>query len=343
VEAERPPTLADVARVARVATSTASRALQESPRISETTKLRVREAARGLGYRPNRLAQSLRKQTASIVGIVVPDIGAPFYSRVVKGAQGVFDQNAIAVLVMNTEREPRREMAALQTLLEHRVAGVLVATYGGSAAEPRLPTVYYDNIVLNRGAGSVTRANAAGMRLLVEHLRDHGHDRIGYIGGPPGLTSGTERLEGYRATVHELRLVECHEYVQFGEQTWSAHSGAVAMERLLALDLPPTAVVTAGESFALGALSACRTRGLNVPADVALVSFDDHPFGDLLDPPLTALQRCEEEMGRLAATLLLHALHATAMPQPAEVRLPVELVVRQSCGCPPLSPSAAGS
>ena len=105
------------------------------------------------------------------------------------------------------------------------------------------------------------------------------------------------------------------------------------MERLLALDEPPTAVVTSGESLALGALSACRTFGLRVPDDVALVCFDDPPFGDLLDPPVTALARNEEEMGRLAASLLLHALQSTAAPPPAEVRLPLELVVRRSCGC----------
>lgn len=333
MEAERQPTLADVARAARVATSTASRALQESPRISEPTKLRVREAARGLGYRPNRLAQSLRSQRASLVGIVVPDIGAPFFSRVVKGAQDVLEQNGIAVLVMNTEREAGREAAALRTLLEHRVGGVLVATAGGSTAEPDVPTVYFDNIVPNRGVGNVTRANVNGMRLLVGHLRRHGHDRIGYIGGPPLLTSGIERLEGYRVALRELGLAERDDYVQFGEKTWSAHSGADAMERLLALDEPPTAVVTSGESFAFGALSACREHGRQVPEDLALVSFDDPPFGDLLDPPLTALHPNEEEMGRLAASLLLHALQAKAVPQPAEVRLPVELVVRRSCGC----------
>src|SRR3954468_1310024 len=205
---ERQATLADVARVAQVATSTASRALQESPRISESTKSRVREAARGLGYRPNRLAQSLRMQTASFVGIVVPDIGAPFFSRVVKGAQAVLEQHGIGVLVMNTEREPAREAAALQTLLEHRVGGILVATTGGSTAEPEVPTVYFDNIVPNRGVGNVTRANAEGMRLLVGHLHEHGHDRVGYIGGPPALTSGVERLEGYRDAVRELGLVD---------------------------------------------------------------------------------------------------------------------------------------
>jgi len=330
---ERPATLADVARVAQVATSTASRALQESPRISESTKSRVRAAARGLGYRPNRVAQSLRMQTASLVGIVVPDIGAPFFSRVVKGAQHVLEQNGIAVLVMNTEREPDRESAAVQTLLEHRVAGILVATTGGATEEPEVPTVYFDNIVRNRGVGNVTRANGAGMRLLVEHLQEHGHQRVGYIGGPPLLTSGIERFDGYRDAVRELGLVARDDYAQFGEKTWSARSGAEAMARLLALEVPPTAVVTSGESFAFGALSACRGAGQEVPRDLALVSFDDPPFGDLLDPSLTALRPNEEEMGRLAASLLLHALQATAAPQPAEVRLPVELVVRRSCGC----------
>lgn len=313
--------------------STASRALQESSRISESTRLRVRAAARGLGYRPNRIAQSLRTRTANIVGLVVPDIGAPFYSRVVKGAQRVFEQNGYAVLMMNTERRADREDAAVHTLLEHRVRGVLLATSGGSTAEPEVPTVYFDNVVANRGVGNVTRANVPGMALLVEHLHGHGHTRIGYIGGPPVLTSGIERLEGYRAAVRDLGLAARDDYVQFSEATWSPHSGAEAMRRLLAVDEPPTAVVTSGESLALGALSACRTNGMRVPADVALASFDDPPFGDLLDPPLTALARNEEEMGRLAASLLLHAMQSEEPPSPADVRLPLELVVRRSCGC----------
>ena len=313
--------------------STASRALQESSRISESTRLRVRAAARGLGYRPNRIARSLRTRAANIVGLVVPDIGAPFYSRVVKGAQSVFEQNGYAVLVMNTERRADREDAAVHTLLEHRVRGVLLATSGGSTAEPEVPTVYFDNVVPGRGVGNVTRANVPGMALLVEHLHGHGHTRIGYIGGPAALTSGIERLEGYRTAVRDIGLVARDDYVQFSAADWSPHSGAEAMRRLLGVDDPPTAVVTSGESLALGALSACRRSGLRVPEDVALVSFDDPPFGDLLDPPLTALARNEEEMGRLAASLLLHAMQSAEPPSPADVRLPLELVVRRSCGC----------
>jgi LacI family transcriptional regulator len=333
VTAERHPTLADVARVAQVATSTASRALQENPRISETTKLRVRAAARGLGYRPNRIAQSLRTNSANFVGIVVPDIGIPFYSRVVKGAQDVVERAGHQVLMMNTERESDREAAALRTLLEHRVSGILLATSGGSAPAPRTPTVYFDNIVAGRGVANVARANAAGVALLVEHLAGHGHRRIAYIGGPPTFTSGLERLEGFHAAVARFGLDDRSGYVQLADAVWSPQSGAAAMGRLIALADPPTAIVTSGDTLALGAMSACRAAGLRMPDDVALASFDDPTFGDLLDPPVTALARNEAELGRLAASLLLHALESGSSGPPTEVRLPVELVVRRSCGC----------
>jgi DNA-binding LacI/PurR family transcriptional regulator len=332
---QRRPTLIDVARLAGVAPSTASRALKESPRISETTKSRVRVAARGLGYQPNRIAQSLRARTAPFVGIVVPDIGVGFYSRFVKGAQELLERSGQQVLVMNTEREAAREEAALRTLEEHRVSGILLATSSAPGPELRIPTVFFDSIAPQRGVANVTCANEAGMALLVEHLAWHGYERIAYVGGPPTHTSGSERLQGFRRALARFQLPERHAYVEIGDAVWSPASAAAAMERLLALAEPPTAVVTSGDTLALGAMSACRAAGLRLPEDMALVSFDDPAFGDLLDPPVTALARGDVEMGQIAATLLLDALRSGAPGPPAEVRLPVELVVRRSCGCTP--------
>ena len=330
---DKRPTLVDVARAAQVATSTASRALQESPRISETTRMRVRAAARGLGYRPNRIAQSLRTSAAPFVGIVVPDIGIAFYSRFVKGAQQVAERAGHQVLVMSTERESGKEAAALQTLAEHRVGGILLATSGGAPVESGIAPVFFDNVVADRGVANVARANGAGIALLLDHLTGHGHTRIAYIGGPPAQTSGRERLDGFHEGVARLGLDARPEYVQLADAVWSPQSGAVAMTKLIELPEPPTAVVTSGDTLALGAMSACRAAGLKLPDEMALASFDDPLFGDLLDPPVTALARNEEEMGKLAAQLLLHALHAGTSGPPTEVRLPVELVVRRSCGC----------
>lgn len=331
---QRHPTLVDVARLAQVAPSTVSRALKESPRISEATRLRVHAAARGLGYQPNRIARSLRTRSADFVGIVVPDIGVGFYSRFVKGAQDRLEVAGHQVLVMSTEREAAREEAALRTLVEHRVSGVLLATSARAALESGVPTVYFDNIVSRRGVASVACANGEGMALLVDHLAGHGHSRLAYIGGPPTLTSGRERLEGFRHAVRLAGLDERRAYVEIGDAVWSPASAAAAMERLLALAEPPTAVVTSGDTLVLGAMSACRAAGLRLPDDMALASFDDPAFGDLLDPPVTALVRNDAEMGKLAATLLLDALASGAQGPSTEVRLPVELVVRRSCGCP---------
>jgi LacI family transcriptional regulator len=326
-------TIVDVARAAAVAPSTASRALQESPRISDATKRRVRVAAKALGYQPNRVARSLRLNSGTFVGIVVPDIGVDFYSRFVKGAQNVLQHEGRQVLVLNTEREATRETWAIRTLLEHRVSGILIATSGATTPKPRIPTVFFDNLVPERGVAHVACSNADGMGILVDHLAEHGHSRIAYIGGPPTLTSGRERLDGFREAMRRLGL-EAGSSVELADATWSPQSAAAAMERLLALAEPPTAVVTSGDTLALGAMSACRAAGFRLPDDIALASFDDPVFGDLLDPPVTALARGDVAMGKLAASLLLHALDGGSLGAPAEVRLPVELVVRRSCGCP---------
>jgi DNA-binding LacI/PurR family transcriptional regulator len=329
----RHATIVDVARVANVAPSTASRALSESPRISDSTKRRVRAAARSLGYQPNRIAQSLRLRSGNFVGIVVPDIGVDFYSRFVKGAQDVLQNAGRQVLVLNTEREAGRETAALKTLGEHRVSGILIATSGGgSASQPRVPTVFFDNLAPGRGVAHVACANRDGVGVLVDHLAGHGHTRIAYIGGPPTLTSGRERLDGFLQAMQRLGLDA--DAVELADAAWSPGSAAAAMGRLLALERPPTAVVTSGDTLVLGAMSACRAAGLRLPEDVALASFDDPAFGDLLDPPVTALARSDAAMGKLAASLLLHALDTETLGPPTEVRLPVELVVRRSCGCP---------
>jgi DNA-binding LacI/PurR family transcriptional regulator len=170
------------------------------------------------------------------------------------------------------------------------------------------------------------------MELRVGHLAAPGHARIAYIGGPPTSTSGSERLDGFRAAAAAHGADARAAYVEIADAGWSAASAAGAMERLLALADPPTAVVTAGDTLAMGAMGACRAAGLRLPEQMALVSFDDPEFGALLDPPVTALARLDIELGRVAAELLLAGLSG-ARAEPPEVRLPVELVVRRSCGC----------
>jgi LacI family transcriptional regulator len=332
------PILADVAAEAGVSLSTASRALRDSGPVSEETRRRVRSAARRLGYEPNRLARSLRTRSSNFIGVIVPDIAIGFYARVVKGAQDALELAGYQALVMSTEREAAREADALRTLAAHRVHGILLATSGGFDPSPRVPVVFFDNLVAGAGAGHVARANREGIRVIVEHLLEHGQERIAYLGAPPLFTSGIERLDGFHAAMAAAGLAVPAEYVVLGDGVWSVQSGRRATSDLLALATRPTALVAASDTLAVGAIHAAREAGLRVPDDLAVISFDDPFFGDLLDPPITALARNERQLGELAASLLLHAIQTGRVGPPSVVRLPVELIVRRSCGCPPRPP-----
>jgi LacI family transcriptional regulator len=329
------PTLADVAAAAGVSLSTASRALQQAGPVTDETRRRVRGAARRLGYEPNRLARSLRTRSSNFIGLIVPDIAIGFYARVAKGAQDALEHGGYQVLVMNTAREAAREAEALRTLAAHRVHGILLATSGGFEPSSRVPVVFFDNLVAGAGAGHVARANRDGIAVMVEHLLGHGHDRIAYLGAPPLFTSGIERIDGFHAAMAAAGLAVPAEHVVLGDEVWSVQSGRRATRELLGLRPRPTAVAAASDTLAVGAIQAARDAGLRVPDDLALISFDDPFFGDILDPPITALARNERELGELAASLLLHAIQTGRVGPPTEVRLPVELIVRRSCGCPP--------
>jgi LacI family transcriptional regulator len=329
--AARHPTLADVASAAGVSASTASRALRASPLVRDETRRRVLAAAETLGFEPNRLARSLRTQSSLSIGIVVPDVATAFWAAAVKGAQDVLEQAGYLALVMSSERDPVRERAALRTLRAHRVDGILLATSGGHDSLPAgLPVVFFDRLVPGLDSGRVALANREGMVLLVDHLHVHGHARIGYVGGHPGSTSADERRAAFEAAAARSGARRPG-YLRSGDAMWSEASGERAAAEMLSLAEPPTAIVAASDALAVGTLRAIRKLGRRVPEDVALVSFDDPVSGDLLDPPLTALTRHDRESGELAAGLLLRVLAGdTERP---EVRIPLELILRRSCGC----------
>ena len=326
---ERRPTLADVAAAARVSTSTASRALRESSLVSEATRQRVLAASQLLGFEPDRLARSLRTRASFFVGVVVPDVATVFYAAALKGAQCVFEAAGYQVLVMDSERDPGREAQNVRTLLAHRVDGILLATSGGFETAPGVPVVFFDQVVSDSGAAGVLLDNRGGIELLVEHLREHGHRRIAFIGAPTGLTSASERRDAFL----DLVAGAGDDDVRLGDAVWSESSGERAMREHLARSPRPTAVVAASDTLAIGALRAIRAAGLRCPDDVALVSFDDPAYGDLLEPPVTALTRHDRELGERAARLLVGRLADGDAPASADVRVPVELIVRSSCGC----------
>jgi DNA-binding LacI/PurR family transcriptional regulator len=335
------PTLADVAAEVGVSQATASRALADSPLVNENTRRRVWEAAERLRFEPNRLARSLRRGATMAIGLVVPDVGASFYATALKSAQDTLEAAGYHVLVLSTGRAADRERAALRTLRAHQVDGLLVATSGGYE-DIGVPAVFFDNVPTQPGVGAVAMDNEAGIRLLVQHLAGvHGHTRIAYMGPPESVGrgaddllqgAGRERLEAFRAAVGRAGLALPPEYLRVSEPASFEDDARSTAHEFAALPQPPTAIVGGTDEIATGLLRGLREAELDVPGDIALVSFDEPVSADLLDPPMTSLDRHDAELGRIAAAALLRALQGDDGPGDT-VRVPASLFIRESCGC----------
>ena len=330
-------TLADVARRAGVSASTASRALNGRGDLSDRTRAAVADAARALQFQPSQLARSLRTSTTHTIGFVVPDVSSPFYAAALKGAQAALHESGYSVLLMDCEQSADRELEALQTLLAHRVDGLLVSTVGLDRAQfenvvgGRIPCVFLDSSIDGIGDGRVILDNHAGIGLLVDHLVEHGHRRIGLLAGSLAETSGFERQAAFQAAM--AAHAPAVSVAGVAGSRWHLEEGRRATHELLAQRVPPTALVASSVELALGAMLACREVGAVVPADLALATFDDAYFAELLDPPLTAVSYHPGDVGRTAAELLVEAI-ADDDPPRRDVRVPVRLVLRGSCGCP---------
>jgi LacI family transcriptional regulator len=332
----RKTTLADVAERAGVSTSTASRALNGHAGLAPATRAAVQDAAASLNFQPSALARSLRTQQTFTVGFVVPDVSSPFYAAALKGAQGRLEQAGYHVMLMDANQDVERELAAVETLLSHQVDGLLVA----SAGMPRAvfentvplhatPAIFFDGVIEDAGDGAVTLDNELGISLLVEHLVEHGHERIALLAGSQRESAGAARLRGFYDAMAAQGAAPQERYVKLCE--WDIADGRRAALELFGDPEPATGVIASSAELALGFMSAAAAQQVRVPDDMALVAFDDPYFGDLLEPSLTAVAYDARLIGSRAADLLVDAMRSGT--EPREVRIPVTLVRRRSCGC----------
>jgi LacI family transcriptional regulator len=329
-------TLADVAERAGVSTSTASRALNGHAGLAPATRAAVQLAAATLDFQPSALARSLRTRQTFTVGFVVPDVSSPFYAAALKGAQGRLEQAGYHVMLMDANQDVERELAALETLLSHQVDGLLISTTGMSRARfeqavvrRATPAVFFDGVIDGTGDGAVTLDNERGISLLVEHLVEHGHERIALLAGSQRESAGAERLRAFESAMAAHSLHTEARHVKLCE--WHIDEGRRAGLELLADSKPPTAVVASSAELALGFMSAAAANQVRIPDELALVAFDDPYFGDLLEPSLTAVAYDPSLVGEQAADLLVEAIRSGGDPR--QVRVPVTLVRRRSCGC----------
>jgi LacI family transcriptional regulator len=331
----------DVAQRAGVSLATVSRVLNGSLTVKPQHRDRVQAAIEDLGYRPNRLAQNLRRQQAHMIGVVISDIENPHFAQIVRVVENAAYGLGYRVLLCNTDESADKQQAYLEVLAAERVLGVLV-----SASDPHgsginqlldlgIPLVAFDRPIFDSRADSVTVDNIGGSRLATQHLLAAGHRRIGLI-SDPDVETGRERIEGFE---EEMRLAGLEPLSVAGHSR--IEGGAVAAQQMLRTSLHVDAIIAGNNLMAIGALRAIREDGLGIPDDVAFLTFDDPFWSEVVQPPLTALAQPVEEMARTLVDLLMNRLESHS-EEPIHRVFEFELRVRESCGARSTDPRTPG-
>lgn len=325
-------TIRDVARAAGVSIATVSRVFNGSGRVSEATQRVVEAAAVKLDYWPNAAARSLIGARAHTLGVLLPDLYGEFFSDVIRGLDHAAAGAQHQILVASSHANADEFLSAARSM-RGRVDGLIaMASDHHSAAAIARITRYFTVVLLDprtvvEGCSAVSIANRDGAFTMVEHLLRLGHRRIAIIKGPAGTGDAEQRLRGYRMALRNAGIQPRPSWEYDGD--FSESSGYRAALEMLRRTPRPSALFAANDYMAIGAMSALRDAGIEVPQQLAVTGFDDIPISEYLSPPLTTVRVDAHELGARAVELWMQ-LRSDGEPQ--HHVLPTQLVVRRSCG-----------
>ena len=327
--------MADVARLAGVGAMTVSRVLSGKVPVAEATARRVQQAVEQLAYRPNQLARAFRGQRSHFIGLIIPYLYDPFFANCAHAVTTVAKEHGYSVITTTSNEDPDIEYAEVEQMLQRHVEGLVIipARFRQSrlsrALFGRTPVVAFDRPISDPSADVVMVENTSGSRRMVQHLIEHGHKRISFMGLSRSLYTINARHLGYHRAMQEAGLLE-----DFFFGCNSREDTRNMVEDLLKGKNPPTAFFTANNLATRYVFAALLNLGVKVPGDVALGGFDDFELAELTSPPLSVVRQPAQEMGRVAASLLFERIERGELPQTGtRIALPVEIVLRRSCGC----------
>ncbi len=334
-------TIMDVAREAGVSYATVSRVLSGYEFVKESTRQRVHEAAERLGYVVSLPARILAGGRTRIISLLVPNIDNSYVGTIVHGIDLEIEVAGYNLMLYTTHRQRGKEAMYVTTVTNGLSEGLLLVAplfpkaYVDALREQNFPYVLIDQDDFGGDSAIVEATNWQGAFDATTYLHHLGHQRIACISGHPDLSSAAQRLEGYKAALAAAGIPFREEFV--AEGSYWLPGGREAMRKLLQLNPRPSAVFAANDLSALGAVEAIREIGLRIPDDISIVGFDDTPQASVLEPRLTTVRQPLEQMGRVAAQLLLEQIEQPGTPR-RRVTLPTELIVRNSCA--PYEPSS---
>jgi LacI family transcriptional regulator len=341
-QANRKPTMSDVAKLAGVGTMTVSRVLSGGAWVSEETAQRVHAAVEQLKYRPNDLARAFRGQRSKSIGLIIPYLYDSFFANCAHAVTTVAKENGYSVILTTSNEDPETEFAETEQMLQRNVDGLVVIPSPRRQSRltraffGRTPVVAFDRPIPDQPIDVVLVQNTAGAHRIVQHLIEHGHKRIAFMGLSRDLFTINTRFLGYRRALQDAGLQEDS---FFG--CVSRDDTLISLKEKLSRGTnAPTAIFTSNTLASRYVLNSLLTLGVKVPNDLALVAFDDFELSDLTYSPLTVVRQPAQEMGRVATNLLLDRIAREEIPQTgSRIVLPVEIVLRRSCGCKHRTPA----
>lgn len=326
------PNIKSVAAHANVSSATVSRVLNNDPRVSPEVRARVRASIAELGYRPNRIARSLRKQTSETIGLIVSDIENPHFTRAVRTIESAAYDKGYRVVLCNTDESPEKQKSYLEVLAAEQVIGIILVP--AASDDPTIsqvldlgvPIVALDRTVDDERADAVLTDNVTAAREATRHLIARGRTRIGFIAGRPEIRTGRDRLSGYEHAIKEAGLDPI--IVTGGFRMDIAQQATMD---LLKQSPDLDGIVIGNNLMSIGTLQALKESGKRVPEEIALVGIDDPPWAALVSPAMTTFAQPTHSMAHAAFELLITRIRKERVV-PREMLFQFDLKVRESSG-----------
>ena len=330
-------TIKDIARKLNVAASTVSRALRDHPDVSKKTKEKVVKLAEELNYHPNTIAQSLKKGTSKIIGVLVPQVRHYFFAEIMAGIADVAEEKGYNVMICQSNEKYENEVKNVQTLIQQRIAGLLASVseftdkfdHFELLKSNGIPLVFFDRAASEVEASRVVVDDYHGAFKATEYLIKKGYKRIAHLAGYNNLEIARNREKGYRDALkkHDLPI---NEDLIVHTGGLNEEDGMESFKELYdRLDQKPDAVFAVTDPVAIGAYQVMKKRGIKIPDDVALFGFSDNPDARLIDPPLTTVKQTPYIIGKEAIDLLIKEIENKDRSITHKI-LTTELVIRES-------------
>jgi len=330
-------TIQDIAKALSITASTVSRALNDHPKISQSTKDQVWKVARELHYQANTIASNLRKGKANTIGMIVPRINRHFFSNAITGVESVLNPAGYNLIICQSEEKLSKEIDNIKTLISNRVAGILISLsvetldvrHLQKVINSHIPFVMFDRVSDKLNVSRVENDDLSGSYEMTIHLLEKGYRNIMWMGGPRNINIYQNRFDGYKKALTEYGVDFSKQYCFEGTPTIQV--ALDFMRELLHANQLPEVVFATSDYMAMGVIQACQEKGLKVPDDIAVAGYANEPFAELISPKLTTVEQFSEEIGRAAAQLLLEELESNSEELiPRKMVLRPKLIIRES-------------